>query len=273
MKKKIIAIAATAILGIVSFVACKKESGSSSPVNVSNTSSNVWDKTVYQQIGDKHNELLDLYNAYGYDSSGQMLNYAQTGLFFDSVLAAQGYVSQFTAAQVSKLTEDAAGNYYADEQQMFADMKQKFALYGQDSAMFSRKVDRLLALLQGVEQNANTTDDALAFIQTYENEMDATPMSDDERASILTSIYVYRASINYWKTHLPPADIVDLNGNQTLGGGWRCWTCVAAYDAIFGIVLSSAGPWTGLAGGAAMSVFARFCRCHKCTQFNNVSCG
>jgi len=157
-------------------------------------------------------------------------------------------------------------------------LRKKYALFDTDSVLFSAKIDRFLDMVDGMNDNMTPTD-ALKYLDDYEFTIDNTEMSDDERFSILTSIYVCRHSLNYWTQNLSKDDLKSGYGDEKKKKKKKelsdraCWLCVGVRDAASGALIGVAtGPWTGLAVGTAYSVFASYCYCKKCAKYGKAKC-
>jgi len=226
MKKIVLLSVAILFVAGVIVVSCRKDNtfnGAEDIKHIKSLSKSM-DKSVFDEVGRKHNELLELYD---YDRLEQGIDDAKT--YFDSVLIVQGIYSVPSQNSVLELFRDANGNYYNDSEQEEKELRKKYALFDIDSIVFSSIIDRFYEFTDGLSENSLTQQDALSFIDQYEKNIDNTHMSYEERVAILTSIYLSRYSVNYWTDHLSKQDLVDqgYEKKKKKGSFWKKFKCTA----------------------------------------------
>jgi len=226
-------------------------------------------KSIFDEIGRKHNELLAEYD---YTILDRDLDDVKK--YFDSILIEQGVYSEYSSNDILELIRDANGSYYEDDETMFREMRNKYALYNCDSVVFSTKIDRFLEMAYGLSENSATLEEALFFLNNYESEIDNTEMSDEERFSILTSVYLCRHSLNYWENVLTKENLKEHGIEKKKG--WvqnllraaQCRGCVSLMDGLGGIAVGYFGPGV-IPATAAISHLARYCLCNTCKEYGS----
>jgi hypothetical protein len=214
----------------------------------------------YQKAGDLHNEILSQLQ-----QIGQGYTYEQLYTEAKSIMTQHGHSDFMPYPTFKQLFTDNAGNVYPDLIALLDELPGKYAIFNQNQIDFSNRVNRFRDFIVGMSQQA-TIDDAIEYVDNYENMVHHTSMPDHERVSILFSIYVERSSLQYWKVHLSGED---LSKNR----GWRCWACVAGYDALSGVTIGAIGGVpAGVVSGATLSAIARCCWCKQCSSCGNVNC-
>jgi len=276
MTKTILILGTTVLVAGLVIVSCKKDGSEVFNGEGKHVKSSVhtFDKSVYDEVGRKHNELLDLYD---YDRIN--LGIDDAARYFDSILFEQGYYSEYSSNNVLELFRDANGEYYDDFEQEDIAMRSKYNLFGIDSVIFSAIIDRFYDFTEELSNNITTKQEALAFIDAYEHTIDGIHMSNEERTAILTSIYLSRHSINYWmdetSSNKEPHNFGVEKKKKKKGSFWKkikCTGCVVAFDAAGGMATAVGGPWSALAGAAALSLYAQYCICPSCDKYGSVKC-